>query len=72
MDSFRNTMNKVLEDSKAAKVDLKSIPVLREKLFFKVFCNRKLRWSFYLVVVYLILFRWIGFQVQTNKVNLVL
>lgn len=58
----------ILRDVHGAKVDLKSIPILREKFFFKLLLNRKLRWCFYFLIAYSILYRGIGFRVGSHQV----
>lgn len=59
----------ILLTAKQSKVDLKTIPILREKLlFFRLIANRKIKWLIYMVIAYFLLFRIIGFRVLREKV----
>lgn len=59
----------ILLTAKQSKVDLKTIPILREKLlFFRLIANRKTKWLIYMVIAYFLLFRIIGFRVLREKV----
>lgn len=58
----------ILRDVQGSKVNLKSIPILREKFFFKLLLNRKLRCCFYLFIAYSILYRGIGFRLGSDQV----
>lgn len=62
-----NLLRKILADGSAERVDWKSIPVLSERLFFKVFSSRKLKWFLVLLSAYFILFHLMGFRVQTTQ-----
>lgn len=60
----------ILLTAKQSKVDLKTIPILREKLlFFRLIANRKIKWLIYMVITYFLLYRIIGFRVLREKVT---
>lgn len=62
-------LQSILNDLKEAKVELRSIPVLRKKLFFKVLINRKVKWLIYAVMFYWTFFQLIGFEIFTKEVK---
>lgn len=62
-------LQSILNDLKEAKVELRSIPVLRKKLFFKVLINRKVKWLIYAVLFYWTFFQLIGFEIFTKEVK---
>lgn len=62
-------LQSILNDLKDAKVELRSIPVLRKKLFFKVLINRKVKWLIYAVMFYWTFFQLIGFEIFTKEVK---
>ena len=59
-------LSDLLKDVQVAQVDLKTIPVLREKVLINFLSNRKLKWLLYSVTVFWILFHFLGFKLLTN------
>lgn len=68
MDQPGDLLKKILKEVQGNDLDLRNIPILKEKLFVNFLTSGKVKITLYVLFGYLILFPWMGLRLESNQV----